>query len=360
LITSVTPIYGESIFQVALIWKKGVLLLLVAVIVVPVPVLAHVGAEDAGIISLFEAGMETAFFVNSKNEINTTRWKGVLNEGTPVVVYGNNTNQFKMVHNSSLTLTGDTDNTTNIVAVGVWLQGSGEQKVEHCIIVKDYEFTTTNLQAVYKWLNETMDYGDSSLILAGTRTEVEYQEPYGVLESRVELLKVDDTSDEYDWYDVTVNQELTPGSNSSGSDWEWNWLTYTMNGSMIESNVFLSDYDQPHTDELPTGLFSFLWRALNFNLKRLLPWFYVPEVGVEGVDMSDFNRELFMVQYRIPDGFQLSDEPLSVRHHYVLRVEEGEPPRFWQGTQVKYMRGSVIAGVPYFSPLMGEGYLELR
>jgi hypothetical protein len=325
LITSVTPIYGESIFQVALIWKKGVLLLLVAVIVVPVPVLAHVGAEDAGIISLFEAGMETAFFVNSKNEINTTRWKGVLNEGTPVIVYGNNTNQFKMVHNSSLTLTGDTDNTTNIVAVGVWLQGSGEQKVEHCIIVKDYEFTTTNLQAVYKWLNETMDYGDSSLILAGTRTEVEYQEPYGVLESRVELLKVDDTSDEYDWYDVTVNQELTPGSNSSGSDWEWNWLSYTMNGWMI-----------------------------------LLPWFYVPEVGVEGVDMSDFNRELFMVQYRIPDGFQLSDEPLSVRHHYVLRVEEGEPPRFWQGTQVKYMRGSVIAGVPYFSPLMGEGYLELR
>ena len=132
-----------------------------------------------------------------------------------------------------------------------------------------------------------------------------------------------------------------------------------MNGSTIDSNVFLSDYDQPPNDELPTGLFSFLWRVLNFNFKKLLPWLYVPELEVEGVDMSDFSRELFKVQYRAPDGFQRSDEPLSVRHHYVLRVEEGESPRFWQGTQVKYMRGSVIAGVPYYSPLMGEGYLIL-
>ena len=343
-----------------MIWKKGALLLFVAMIVVPVPVLAHVSAEDAGIISLIEEGKETAFLVNSKNDINATQWKGVLNEGTPVIIYGNDTDQFKKVYNSSLTLTGDTDNTTNIVAVGVWLQGSGEQKVEHSIIVKDYEFTATNLHAVYRWLNETIDYGDSSLILEGTRTEVEYQEPYGILESRVELLKVNDTSDEYDWYDVTVNQELTPGSNSSGSDWEWNRLTYTMNGSKGDSNVFLSDYDPPPSEELPTGLFSFLWRVLNFNLKRLLPWLYVPEVGVEGVDMSDFSRELFMVQYRAPEGFQRSDEPLSVRHHYVLRVEDGTLPKFWQGAQVTYFRGSVIAGVPYYSHLMGEGYLELR
>jgi len=329
-------------------------------LVVPVPVLAHVSAEEAGVIGIIEEGKEIAFLVDSKNVINATRWKGALNEGTPVIVYGNNTDQFKKVYNSSLTLTGDTDNTTNIVAVGVWLQGSGEQTVEHSIIVKDYEFRAANLQSVYKWLDETLEYGDSSLILAGTRTEVEYQEPYGILEGRVELLKVNDTSDEYDWYDVTVNQELTPGSNSSGSDWEWNWLTYTMNGSTVDSNVFLSDYDQPPSGELPTGLFSFLWRILNFNVRRLFPWLYAPEVEVEGVDMSDFSRELFMVQYRAPDGFQRSDEPLRVRHHYVLRVEDGEPPRFWQGAQVTYMRGSVIAGVPFYSPLMGEGYLELR
>ncbi len=329
-------------------------------IVVPIPVLAHVGAEDAGIISLIEEGKETAFLVNSKNDINATRWAGVLNDGIPVIIYGNNTDQFKRVYNGSLTLSGDTDNATNIVAVGVWLQRSGEKTVEHSITVKDYEFKATNLQAVYKWIDETLSYGDSSLILAGTRTEVEYQEPYGVLVTRVELLKVDDTSTEHDWYDVTVSQELTPGANSSGSDWEWNWLTYTMNGSMVKSNVVLSNYDQPPTEELPTGLFSFLWRILRFEVRRLIPWLYVTEVEVEGVDMSDYSRELFMVQYRAPDGFQRSDEPLIVRHHYILRVEDGEPPSFWQGTQIKYMRGSVIAGVPYYSPLMGEGYLELR
>ncbi|MCK5670326.1 hypothetical protein KAI10_03005, partial [Candidatus Bathyarchaeota archaeon] len=259
-------------------WRKGVPLLLVLMILAPVPVLARVGAEESGIIVLIEDNRETAFLVNSKNDINATRWMGVLNDGIPVIFYGNNTDQFKGVYNSSLTLSGDTDNTTNIVAVGVWLQMSGEMIVEHSITVKDYEFTATNLQAVYRWLDEMQAYGDFSLVLAGTRTEVEYQEPYGVLESRIELLKVDDTSTDFDWYDVTVSQELTPGANSSGSDWEWGRLTYTMNGSMTESNVFLSDYDQPPTGELPKGLFSFLWRLLNFDVRRIFPWFYVPEV----------------------------------------------------------------------------------
>jgi len=322
--------------------------------------LARVGAEDAGIIGIIEDGRETAFLVNSKNDINMTRWMGVLNDGISVIFYGNDTDQFKRVYNSTLTLSGDTDNTTRVVAVGVWLQGTRERTVEHGIIVKDYEFTATNFQAVYRWLDEMQAYGDSSLVLAGTRTEVEYQEPYGALENRIELLKVDDTSTNFDWYDITVSQKLTPGANSSGSDWEWERLTYTMNGSMTESNVFLSDYDQPLSGELPTGLFSFLWRLLNFDIRRIFPWFYVPEVEVQGVDMSDFSKELFMVQYIAPDGFQRSDEPLSVRHHYVLRVRVGEHPRFWQGTGVKYVRGDIIAGIPYYSSLLCEGYISLR
>ena len=335
-------------------WRKGVPLLLVLM------VLAPVGADEAGIIGIIEDGRETAFIVNSKTDLNATRWMGVLNDGIPVIFYGNDTDQFNRVYNSSLTLSVDTDNTTRVVAVGVWLQMSGERTVEHSITVKDYEFTATNLQAVYRWLDEMQGYGDSSLVLAATRTEVEYQEPYGVLESRNELLKVDDTSTEFDWYDVTVSQDLTPGANSSGSDWEWARLTYTMNGSMTESNVFLSDYDQPPSGELPKGLFSFLWRLLNFDVRRIFPWLYVPEVEVQGIDMSDFSRDLFMVQYIAPEGFQRSDEVLSVRHHYVLRVVDGEPPRFWQGTGVKYMRSDIIAGVPFYSPLLGEGYISLR
>jgi len=329
-------------------------------ILAPVPVLARVGAEDAGIIGIIEDGRETAFLVNSKFDINATRWMGVLNDGIPVIFYGNATDQFKRVYNGTLTLSGETDNTTKVVAIGVWLQGSRERTVEHSIIVRDYEFTATNFQAVYGWLDEMQDYGDSSLVLAATRTEVEYQEPYGALESRIELLKVDDTSPEFDWYDVTVSQELTPVANSSGSDWGWGRLTYTMNGSMTESNVFLSDYDQPPTGDLPKGLFSFLWRLLNFDVRRIFPWLYAPEVEVQGVDLSDFSRELFMVQYLAPDGFQRSDEALSVRHHYVLRVVDGEPPRFWQGTGVKYVRGDILAGVPFYSPQLGEGYISLR
>lgn len=283
-----------------------------------------------------------------------------LKDGEAMVFYGNASDQFHSVHNLSLTLIGETDNTTKVVANGIWLQASQGSVTEHILVVKDYEIKPRNLNVIQGWIDYILAESDAPPELVASRTMVEFHEPYGILETRVELLKVIDTSTSFDWYDVTVSQELTPGSNSSGSDWEWNWLTYTMNGSMVKSNVFLSDYDQPPSGELPTGLFSFLWRVLNFNIRKLLPWLYVTEVEAEGVDMSDFSRELFMVQYRAPDGFQRSDEPLSVRHHYVLRVEDGEPPRFWQGTQVKYMRGSVIAGVPYYSPLMGEGYLELR
>ena len=118
-------------------------------VLVPVPIMAHVSAEDAGIIGIIEDGRNTAFLVNSKFDINVTRWMGVLNDGIPVIIYGNNTDQFKRVFNGSLTLSGDTDNTTSIVAVGVWLQGSGDKTVEHSIIVKDYEFRADEAWAVY-------------------------------------------------------------------------------------------------------------------------------------------------------------------------------------------------------------------
>lgn len=283
-----------------------------------------------------------------------------LHDGEIMVFYGNASDQIHSIHSLSLTLSGETDNTTKAVANGVWLQESQGSVIEHVLVVKDYEETPSILNVIQGWLDYVLAEPDAPPELVATRTMFEFHEPYGILETRLELLKVNDTSASFDWYDVTVTQDLTPGSNSSGSDWEWNWLMYTMNGSMVKSNVFLSDYDQPPSGELPTGLFSFLWRLLNFNFKRLLPWLYLPEIGVEGVDMSDFSRELFMVQYRAPDGFQRSDEPMSVRHHYVLRIEDGGLPRFWQGTQIKYMRGSVIAGTPYYSPLLSEGYLELR
>ena len=291
---------------------------------------------------------------------NEVELASALQDGEIMVFYGNATEQFHSIQSLSLTLSGETDNTTRVVAIGVWLQESQGSVIEHVLVVRDYDDTPTILNVIQGWLEYLLADLDVPPELVATRTMVEFQEPYGVLETRVELLKVNDTSPALDWYDVTVSQELTSGSNSSGSDWECDRLTYTMNGSMLESNVFLSDYDQPPSGDLPTGLFSFLWRLLNFNLRKLFPWIYVPEIGVEGVDMSDFSRDLFMVQYHAPDGFQRSNEPLEVRHHYVLRVEDGTPPKFWQGTQVKYVKDNVIAGTPYYSPLLAEGYLELR
>ncbi len=278
-----------------------------------------------------------------------------VQEGDIVVAYGDYVHVTPRIYNHSLTLYGDTDHSTNIVANGVWIRNM----IEHSINVKDYTTTPDTFSEVDHWVEDIyFNYNDPPDDLI-TRTEVEFHEPYGVILTKTELLKVNDTSTEFDWYDVTVTQTLTPGANSSGSDWEWGWLTYTMNGSMDGSNVFLSDYDLPPSNELPKGLFSFLWRILNFHPRDFLPWLYETEVDVEGLDMSDFSLETFTVRYQAPDGFTRSNEPLETRHHYVIRVEEGVKPRFWQQTQVKYVRAGVIAAPPYYSPLLHEGYLEL-
>ena len=256
----------------------------------------------------------------------------------------------------SFILTGETDNSTRIVAASISKQGS----LEHSIILKDYTKNTDYNETINQWKDDVTSQVFSSYNVLAIRTEIEYHEPYGVLKTKTELVKVNDTSSEFDWYDVTVTQSLTPGANSSASDWEWGWISYTMNGSKEDSNVFLSDYDSPPTNELPTGLFSFLWRILNFSPRNFFPWLYVDELKVEGIDQSDFSLETFTVRYQAPDRYLRSNEPLEVRHHFVLRVFDGVNPKFWQQTQVKYVRGNVIAAPAYFSPLMHEGYLELR
>jgi hypothetical protein len=324
-----------------------------------VPVLAQSTGEIPQ-IEIYPEIVDIACTINSDSEFNSTKNQEILNYGIPVIYYGENAELFNELYNFSLTLTGETDNSTNNVVLGGLVYGTDHGSIEHSLVIKDYSYESNHIKRVNQWVFDTLEYPLTSFPVTAVRTELEYQEPYGVLETLTEIIQIDDTSSEFDWYDVTVSQTLTPGANSSGSDWEWEWLTYTMNGSRGESNVFLSDYDQPPSGDLPTGLFSFLWRILNFNPRDLLPWFYPPPVMVEGVDMSDFSRELFNIRYQAPDRYQKANEPLEVRHHYVLRVREGEPPRFWQQSQVKYVKGNVIAAPPFYSTLLGEGYLELR
>jgi hypothetical protein len=256
----------------------------------------------------------------------------------------------------TLSLKGESDNTTSIVVEGAWIEDS----TEHSLTIKDYQFLPEHEETANTWLDEARDFPETSYQIIAIRTEIEYHEPYGVLETVTELVKVNDTSSEFDWYDVTVTQTLTPGANTSGSDWEWEWLTYTMNGSKADSNIFLSDYDAPPSNELPSGLFTFLWRILKFHPRDFFPWLYRAELDVEGIDMSDFSLDTFTVSYQAPRGYQKADEPLEMRHHYVLRVGEGVKPSFWQQSQVKYVRAGVIAAPPYYSQLLHEGYLGLR
>jgi hypothetical protein len=194
----------------------------------------------------------------------------------------------------------------------------------------------------------------------GIITQIDHHEPYGMLETRIEVLKLVEDNSEYDWYDITVTQSLTPGANYTSSSWEWNWFQYTMNGSLGNSNIFLSDYDAPSTEELPEGPFGFLWRLLGFDLRKYIPWLFPPMPRVEGIDKSDFSLELFSIRYEAPRKYKDRNKLLKKRHHYIIRFDEGKSPIFWQQTQAQYTQSHDLAQIPYITRPLASGYITQK
>lgn len=245
-----------------------------------------------------------------------------------------------------------------LVAQEVWLQEN--ELIQHQLLVYDYSLTEQANVSVQKWRDEleSLTSPDDYTIM-GIVTEVDHHDPYGVLETRIEVLRMTENNIEYDWYDVTVSQTLTPGANYT-SDWEWNWLTYTMNGTYGKGNIMLSDYDPPPSHEAPTGIFTFLWKFLGFDLRNYLPWIGGSEPVLESVDMSDFSLEVYRVKYSASREYDHRDESLEIRHHYVTRVPDGDTPVFWHQTQVQYTQAEDYAQVPVISPPLATGYIKVR
>ncbi len=267
-------------------------------------------------------------------------------EGVPIII------------RSHLVWENGTRGDLELVATRTWVQDT--EPVFHELRVYDYSQTERSNTSVQKWLDElTPVSSPDGFKILGSITEVDHHEPYGVLETRIEVLSMEENNTVYDWYDVTVYQSLTPGANIS-SEWEWNWIRYTMNGSIGAGNIELTEYDQPPSHEPPRGIFSFLWQILGFDLRNYLPWLRVSEAVLEGTDQSDSSIEVYRVQYAAPREYSHRDEPLEIRHHYVVKVTEGVFPVFWHQTQVQYTQAEDFAQIPYITPQMASGYIKIR
>jgi hypothetical protein len=252
----------------------------------------------------------------------------------------------------------DTMGELELVAHTGWLQEN--EPIHHQLLVYDYSLTERANASVQKWRDElTPLTSPDGYVIWGIVTEIDHHDPYGVLETRIDVLKMEENNTEHDWYDITVSQTLTPGANYT-SDWEWNWLTYTMNGTYGRGNIMLSDYDPPPSHEPPTGIFTFLWRLLGFDLRNYLPWIGVSEPVLESVDMSDFSLEVYRVRYSAARDYGHRGEPLEVRHHYVARVVDGAMPVFWHQTQVQYTQAEDYAQIPVITPPLATGYIKVR
>ena len=320
---------------------------------------ANGGTHDTNILLYSPTGEVQAAIYNVDTLDRVQAYDYVLG-GVPVVVYGNSSLSMTELYQPKMVVQNRSVTDTRLVASGLWLQRENGEMIEHHLEVYDYSFSHYDMESIYKWLDDLTELTrPEGFVFSGILTEVDHHEPHGVLESRTEVLKVIDENVQYDWYDVTVTQRLTPGTNYTSSSWEWNWLTYTMNGSLGSSNVYLSEYEPPTQPEPPKGIFSFLWKILGFDLRDYIPWLK-PEPRVEGADMSDYSIEVFRVRYSAPRDSKYRDEPVERRYHYVLRIEEDKSPVFWRQTQAQYTQAEDFAQIPYITEPLASGYIKLR
>lgn len=312
--------------------------------------------EDA--VNVVEIGGVDAVLVNSSlyspdaaEEIR--EW---IDRGAPVVFYGDQPERLLDFYRPRIYVEGSSRGDSRLVVLGV-IAAKGNISIECVLRVLDRSFTEDALEYAYGWVEDSRgEPVDGSLSeryeSVGTLREVERHEPYGVLESTVELVCVlGDGSETYDWYDATVTQTVSPGRHLGDSGWGWSWLEYRMNGTAPGANVYLTDYDQPPAGETPVGLFSFLWRIMTFRWDEAFPWLREDPV-VQGMDMSDFSGDLFMTRY---ENVGDVGTPFTVRHHYVLRVGEGQAPMFWHQTQIKYVKGMAFNVERYITPPILDG-----
>ena len=309
-------------------------------------------------VNIVEIGGVEAVFVNSSlySPDAAEEMREWVDKGAPVVFYGEQPELLLDVYRPRIHVEGSPRGGSRLVVLGV-IAAEGNISNEFVLRVLDRSYTEDALEHAYGWVEDSRGEAvDGSLSdryeSVGTLRTVERHEPYGVLESTVELVRVlDDGSETYDWYDATVTQTVSPGRHLGDSGWGWSWLEYRMNGTALGANVYLTDYDQPPAGERPVGLFSFLWRIMTFRWNEAFPWLREDPV-VQGLDMSDFSVELFMARY---ENVGDAGVQFTVRHHYVLRVGEGQAPIFWHQTQIKYVKGMAFNVERHITPPILDG-----
>jgi hypothetical protein len=312
-------------------------------------------AENADFSLVDPTGSVTARFYNmdAYSEEKTLEVLQSLGAGTPVVFYGEGAELLLEIAEPRIALKGG----ESPVVVGVWRQGENAEDPVNVLVVRDTNYEEISLEATIAWSSEPLEAPTGAqgqlYSLVGAITEVDRRLPLGVLMSRTEIVRVSDSSAEYDWYDVTVTQTLTPGAYTGASGWRWSQLTYTMDGSQPGANVELTSYDAVTENPEPRGLFTFLLRIMAFRWSSLLPWLWGRDQGTTWTDDSDYARNLYSVTYEAPEDSDDAAAPLEARHHYVVKTAEAAAPTMSAWTQVTYIKGGALSAERYTTPPMG-------
>ena len=317
--------------------------------------------ESTDFMLVDPTGRVTARFYNmdAYSDSKTQEALQSLKANIPVVFYGEGAELLLEIAEPRIALTGG----EAPIVVGVWRQGGDAEAPVNVLVVRDANYDQISLEAAIAWTNEPLETPTGAqgqlYRLVGAVTEVDRRLPLGVLTSRTEIVRVADSSAEYDWYDVTVTQTLTPGAHSGASGWRWSQLTYTMDGGQPGANVELTSYDAVTANPEPRGLFTFLLRIMTFRWSSLLPWLWGRDQGTTWTDMSDYMRSLYAVRYEAPEGSDDASAPLEARHHYVVKTAEAAALTMSVWTQVTYIKGGALSAERYTTPPTG-GALTIR
>jgi hypothetical protein len=334
----------------------ALLIAVVALVALAPPTLGQVNTTESTDFTLVDpTGRVTARFYNmdAYSDSKTQEVLQSLGAGTPVVFYGEGAELLLEIAEPRIALTGG----DAPIVVGVWLQGGDAEAPVSVLVVTDANYEEISLEEAIAWAGEPLTVPTVAqrqlYSLVGAVTEVDRRLPLGVLTSKTEIVRVSDSSAEYDWYDVTVTQTLTPGAHLGASGWRWSQLTYTMDGSPPGANVELTSYDAVTENPEPRGLFTFLLRIMTFRWSSLLPWLWGRDQGTTWTDNSDYARSLYAVRYEAPEGSDDAAAPLDARHHYAVKTAEAAAPTMSVWTHVTYIKGGALSAERYTTPPMG-------
>lgn len=296
--------------------------------------------------------------------LNITQLQNHLTTGKTIILIGDNAEHAskQIVTSASITSSNDTPN-----LIGLKLYQDHNRTIPSILRIKESSLSEMSLEVAKNWSTETEFSDPGSELFDNMRvvaflTEFDLHEPFGYLKVVTEIsTQIHDGSILYDWYDVDVTQTVYPGVDAFQiSDWRWNWVLYTLNGTGTTQMTGPVDHSPTEKQEPRVIKFNFLWKVITFQWIDVFPWIrFLPTPTINTFDHSNPETNSVSIQKEAEPRYKGRTEEFSTDIHVLYKVLDGEPLSFITQSQVKYSKGVSLAE-RHITPPIAQGIIVIQ